>query len=169
MTSANNLSDLQSVEDFRHFLLQNDSSFSDYINNPLLLGLFDSHLMRESMISIMAQVLGNGKTKDSFFLLTRQAIQDTLGLFFITRNISMNNSLEFYLPRLVEMLSDLLDVERCSIFLYDGVKDQLFCKVITGRLREPINFKRESQNVISSVFNTGLPKHFRKAQDSVNS
>jgi len=55
-------------------LLQNDSSFSDYINNPLLLGLFDSHLMRESMISIMAQVLGNGKTKDSFFLLTRQAI-----------------------------------------------------------------------------------------------
>jgi hypothetical protein len=35
----------------------------------------------------------------------------------------MNNSLEFYLPRLVEMLSDLLDVERCSIFLYDGVKD----------------------------------------------
>jgi hypothetical protein len=30
--------------------------------------------MRENMISIMAQVLGNGKTKDSFFLLTRQAI-----------------------------------------------------------------------------------------------
>jgi len=48
------------------------------------------------------------------------------------------------LPRLVEMLSDLLDVERCSIFLYDGVKDSIFCKVITGRLREPISFKRES-------------------------
>jgi len=57
--------------------------------------------------------------------------------------------LEFYLPRLVEMLSDLLDVERCSIFLYDGVKDSLFCKVITGRLRDPINFKRESLNAIS--------------------
>ena len=76
--------------------------------------------------------------------MTRQAIQDTLGLFFIARKIAFNNSLEFYLPRLVEMLSDLLDVERCSIFLYDGVKDSLFCKVITGRLREPITFKRES-------------------------
>ena len=118
------------------------------------------------MISIMAQVLGNGQTKDSFFLLTRQAIQDTLGLFFVTRNIQINNSLEYYLPRLVEMLSDLLDVERCSIFLYDGVKDSIFCKVITGRLREPINFKRESNNAISAVFNTGLPKHFRKALDS---
>jgi len=72
-----------------------------------------------------------------------------LGLFFVTRNIQINNSLEFYLPRLVEMLSDLLDVERCSIYLYDGVKDQIFCKVITCRLREPINFKRESQNAIS--------------------
>ena len=56
------------------------------------------------------------------------------------------------MPRLVEMLSDLLDVERCSVFLYDGVKDQLFCKVITGRLREPVSFQRETpedrQNVL---------------------
>jgi len=63
------------------------------------------------------------------------------------------------------MLSDLLDVERCSIFLYDGVKDQLFCKVITGRLREPVSFSRESDNVLCTVFNTGQAKHFRKAQD----
>ena len=97
--------------------------------------------------------------------MTRQAIQDTLALFFVARNISFNNSLEFYLPRLVEMISDLLDVERCSIFLYDGVKDSLFCKVITGRLREPISFPRESQNCIASVFNTGLPKHYKKVQD----
>jgi hypothetical protein len=84
----------------------------------------------------------------------------------VTRNIQINNSLEFYLPRLVEMLSDLLDVERCSIYLYDGVKDQIFCKVITGRLREPINFKRESHNAISAVFNSGQPKHFKKAQSA---
>lgn len=86
-SAHNGINDLQSVEEFRHFLLENDSSFSNYIQNPLLLGLFDSHLMRENMISIMAQVLGNGQTKDSFFLLTRQAIQDTLSLFFVTRNI----------------------------------------------------------------------------------
>ena len=100
------MSDLQSVEEFRHFLLRNDSSFCDYVNSPLMLSVFDTHLMRESMISIMAQVLGNGQPKDSFFLMTRQAIQDTLGLFFIARNIAFNNSLEFYLPRLVEMFSD---------------------------------------------------------------
>jgi GAF domain-containing protein len=53
------------------------------------------------------------------------------------------------------MISDLLEVERCSIFLYDGVKDQLYCKVITGRLREAISFEREKPNILSQVFNTG--------------
>lgn len=76
-------------------------------------------------------------------------------LFFITRNICFNNNIEYYLPRLVEMISDLLEVERCSIFLYDGVKDQLYCKVITGRLREAISFEREKPNILSQVFNTG--------------
>jgi hypothetical protein len=65
------MNDLQSVEDFRHFLLQNDSNFTDYVNSNLVLSIFDSHLMRESMISMMAQVLGSGQTKDNFFLLTR--------------------------------------------------------------------------------------------------
>ena len=110
-------------------------------------------------------MLGSGQTKDNFFLQTRQAIQDTIGLFFVTRNISFNNSLEFYLPRMVEMVSDLLDVERCSIFLYDGVKDTLFCKVITGRLREPVNFPRSSDNVLCKVFNSGSARHFKKAMD----
>ena len=48
------MNDLQSVEDFRHFLLQNDSNFTDYVNSNFVLSIFDSHLMRESMISMMA-------------------------------------------------------------------------------------------------------------------
>lgn len=66
----------------------------------------------------------------------------------MAKNIAMNNSIEYYLPRFIEMLSDLVDVERCSIFLYDRFKDELFCKVITGRLKEPVSFKRDSKNVL---------------------
>jgi hypothetical protein len=54
MLDPTSMNDLQSVEDFRHFLLQNDSNFTDYVNSNLLLSIFDSHLMRESMISMMA-------------------------------------------------------------------------------------------------------------------
>jgi len=76
-----------------------------------------------------------------------------------TKNISFNNNIEFYLPRLVEMVSDLIEVERCSVFLYDGLKDQLYCKVITGRLREAISFDRDKPNILSTVFNTGQSIH----------
>lgn len=94
-------------------------------------------------------MMTNINLKDNFFLKTRAAIQDSLTLFFITKNISFNNSIEFYLPRLVELIQDLLEVERCSIFLYDGIKDELYCKVITGRLREAISFERAKHNVLS--------------------
>ena len=146
---------MQNVDQFKHFLLQNDSQFTDYINSDILKSTFDTHMMKESMITFMAQIMTNTNVKDNFFLKTRSALQDTLTLFFITKNISFNNSIEFYLPRLVELLSDLLEVERCSIFLYDGIKDELYCKVITGRLREPITFDRAQNNILSTVFNNG--------------
>ena len=92
----------------------------------------------------MAQIMGNGKVKDNFFLKSRMAIQDTICLHYIVKNIAKNNAVEFYLPRFVEMLAELLDVERCSLYLYNKANDELYCKVITGRLKEPISFSRET-------------------------
>lgn len=152
---------VQNVEAFKHFLLQNDSQFSGYLNSELLKTTFDTHMMKEGLITFMAQMMGQGAMKDNFFLQTRAAMQDTLTLFFVTKNISFNNNIEFYLPRLVELLSDLLEVDRCSVFLYDGVKDQLYCKVITGRLREAITFDREKPNILSTVFNQGQTVHLK--------
>jgi hypothetical protein len=79
--------------------------------------------MKEGMITFMAQLMGAGQAKDNFFLKTRTALQDSLTLFFAVKNIAQNNCIEFYLPRLIELLADLLEAERCSIFLYDGLKD----------------------------------------------
>ena len=45
---------LQNVEQFKHFLLSNDSSFVEYINSDLLKSTFDTHLMKEGMITFMA-------------------------------------------------------------------------------------------------------------------
>jgi len=35
----------------------------------------------------------------------------------------------------------------------------LYCKVITGRLREAISFDRDQPNILSTVFNTGQSIH----------
>jgi hypothetical protein len=52
--TSESVQDLQAVDEFRHFLLRNDSQFSEYMNTPMLMQFFDSHLMREGMISMMA-------------------------------------------------------------------------------------------------------------------
>lgn len=61
------------------------------------------------------------------------------------------------------MMADLLDVERCSVYLYDRIKDEIYCKVITGRMKDPISFKRQSPNVLCEVFNKGESIHVKNA------
>lgn len=68
--------------------------------------------------------------------------------------------MEFYLPSLVEMLSDMLECERCSLYLYDRAQDELYCKVITGRTKRQLTFKRttsteDNPNILCRAFNTG--------------
>ena len=48
---------------------------------------------------------------------------DTITLFFLVRNVANNNQMEIYLPRMIEMLAALLEVERCAIYLYDRAND----------------------------------------------
>jgi transcriptional regulator with GAF, ATPase, and Fis domain len=45
---------VQNVETFKNFLLQNDSQFSEYLNSDLLKATFDTHMMKEGMITFMA-------------------------------------------------------------------------------------------------------------------
>ena len=154
---------LQDVSQFKNFLLENDSQFKEYLNNDLLHEILDCQLMKEQLISFVAKMMGPGvgnqSQKDNFYLQTRSLLQDTLALFYVLKNIQCSNSVEYYLPRLVEMLADLCDVERCSIFLYDKSKDELYCKVITGRLKEAISFQRVPENgefnILTDCFNSG--------------
>ncbi len=93
------MSGLQSVEEFHHFLLRNDSFFCDYVNSPLMLSVFDTHLMRESMISIMAQVLGNGwsptssmwNAAASFFTMALKTVSFVRSSLVVWESLSLSN------------------------------------------------------------------------------
>lgn len=65
---------LQSVSNFKQFLMQNDSQFLDFINSELLIQILDTQLMKESMISFMAHIMRAGAQKDNFYVKTRSAI-----------------------------------------------------------------------------------------------
>ncbi len=67
----------------------------------------------------MAHIMRTGQQKDNFYVKARSAIQDTVAMFYVVKNIASNTQIEFYLPSLVEMIGDLVDAERCAIYLYD--------------------------------------------------
>lgn len=112
-------SQLQSVAQFKDFLMQHDSQFVDFIGSDLLVQILDAQLMKDSMISFMAQLMRQGEQRDNFYIKSRAAIQDTVALHYVLRAVQASQQLDFYLPSLVEMVGDLLDCERCSIYLYD--------------------------------------------------
>ena len=48
------MNEVQNVDAFKNFLLENDSTFSEYINSELLKSTFDTHMMKEGMVTFMA-------------------------------------------------------------------------------------------------------------------
>ena len=54
MPEMQSLTSVQNVETFKNFLLQNDSQFSEYLNSDIIKATFDTHMMKEGMITFMA-------------------------------------------------------------------------------------------------------------------
>ena len=136
-------SELQTVEEFRHFLLRNDSSFCDYVNSPLMLSVFDTHLCVKAWFQSWPRFSAMAKQKQLLLDDQTSHPRHPRVIFHCKKNC-VQQQLRILPSQTCGDVLRLLDVERCSIFLYNCVKDSLFCKVITGRLREPITFKRES-------------------------
>lgn len=75
--------------------------------------------------------------------------------------------MELYLPRMIEMLAEVVEAERCAIFLYDKVHDELYCRVITGQVDDSeklgdISIKR-NRGVHGEAFSSGTPIYLKNA------
>jgi transcriptional regulator with GAF, ATPase, and Fis domain len=113
---------------------------------------------------MMGSMVGNPQ-KNMFTAKARNALVNSQILYLITKNISFGNSVEYYLPRLVEILTFVLETERCAIYLYDKESDEIYCKVITGKLSDPITYKRSEAGALGESFSTGLPVIIKSAYD----
>jgi hypothetical protein len=96
-------------------------------------------------------------------MLNMNASVSALSLFLLLQNISLNNnSIDSYLPKLVEILSWVFEVDRCSIFLYNSEKKCLYLKASTGRITNPIELKKKDA-ILSEVFSSGQLKIFKRS------
>ena len=70
--------------------------------------------------------------RDSFTDKLADILRKTAALLEVARRVSDSLSLDVLLPRMVELVSEMLAAERCTIFLYDREKKELYSRVAMG-------------------------------------
>lgn len=78
----------------------------------------------------------------------------TLALVDIANRVSDSLSLDVLFPRLMEVVTETLNADRSSLFLYDPETDELFSRVMQGKVMGEIRFPSHL-GVAGSVFSKG--------------
>lgn len=99
---------------------------------------------------------GMGATDQDLFIdKLAEMLRQTSALLLVSRRMGDSLSLDVLLPRMVELISEFLNAERCTIFLHDPETDELFTKAGVGLAAE-IRIPSQS-GIVGTVFQTGKP------------
>ncbi|OMJ76224.1 hypothetical protein SteCoe_24443 [Stentor coeruleus] len=105
--------------------------YEDFNGSDLLKSVLDAQLCREEMRKVVKFLLGK-TSKDVFLFKTRTILFETLSLFLSLRNVAYQNSLDVFLPRVMEMIVDILEVQRVILYLYDAKGSSFYSKIVTA-------------------------------------
>ncbi len=86
-----------------------------------------------------------------------EILRKTTALLEVSRRASESLSLDVLLPRMVEMTSDFLGTERCTLFLHDPESDHLYSRVLQGEGTAEIRFPA-NRGIAGAVFTSGKPQ-----------
>jgi hypothetical protein len=60
--------------------------------------------------------------------------------------------MDTYIPKIIELLSWICEVERCTLYLYNSEKGCLYLKASSGRIRENIEIPTKKEDFVMSAF-----------------
>lgn len=115
--------------------------------------LVDRNLRQDDIRRILLKL--SSADRDAFTSKLAEMLRKTSALLTVSRRLADSLSLDVLLPRMVEMVSEFLDAERCTVFLYDKETDELYTKValgLTTEIRIPAG-----AGIAGAVFKTGEP------------
>ena len=78
------------------------------------------------------------RAQGRYTIVTSQRVSlfETLSFFLTLRNVAFLNNFEIFFPRVLEMLTDLIDVERVIVYIYDD--EQLYSMAMTGDITKQL-------------------------------
>lgn len=115
--------------------------------------LIGHHLRQDDIRRVLLQL--SAQDREAFTEKLAALLRKTAALLEVSRRLSDSLSIDVLLPRMVELVSDFLDAERCTIFLHDRETDELFTKAAVGLDRE-IRFPA-GQGIAGAVLRSAQP------------
>jgi len=92
--------------------------------------------------------------KTQLFMRITELVRRTSALVDIANRVSDTLSLDVLFPRLMEVVTETLNVERSSMFLYDSDTQELFSRVMQGNAMGEVRFPGD-RGIAGSVFTRG--------------
>ena len=128
--------------------------YQDFNGADFLKSILDAQLCREEMKKVVKFLLGK-TSKDVFLFKTRTILFESLSMFLSLRNVAFLNNSEVFLPRALEMLIDILEVQRVILYVYDPKDSTYFSKIVTCECPNQIivssslgHFKKSEQPIV---------------------
>ena len=79
----------------------------------------------------------------------RFSLFESLSFFLSLRNVAFLNNFEIFLPRVLEMLSDLMEVERVILYIYE--EEQFYSMAITGDIAKQLVIPKGFSHLFSAI------------------
>jgi len=122
------------------------------ISFDVIRGLIDRRL-HQADIERLLQGLSETERTQLFVRIT-EFLRRTTALVDIANKVSDTLSLDVLFPRLMEVVSETLNVERSSLFLHDSETGELFSRVMQGNAMGEVRFQADL-GIAGSVFTRG--------------
>ncbi|MCF8150944.1 MAG: GAF domain-containing protein [Burkholderiaceae bacterium] len=111
------------------------------------------HRLHQEDIERLLQGLDESGKAQLFFRIT-ELLRRTSALADIANRVSDSLSLDVLFPRLMEVVTEALNAERSSLFLFDAETSELFSRVMQGDTIGEIRFP-SNLGVAGSIFTSG--------------
>jgi adenylate cyclase len=122
------------------------------INFETIRGILERRLHQADMERLLQGLSDSERTQ--LFVRITELMRRTTALVDIANRVSDTLSLDVLFPRLMDVVTETLNVERSSLFLYDPDTKELFSRVMQGNAMGEVRFLAD-HGIAGSVFRNG--------------
>jgi adenylate cyclase len=122
------------------------------IDFEIIRGILECRLQQSDIERLLGGLSDAEKTQ--LLIRITELVRRTTALVDVANRVSDTLSLDVLFPRLMEVVTETLNAERSSLFLYDAETRELFSRVMQGNAMGEVRFPAD-RGIAGSVFTSG--------------